>query len=125
MNTPSTPSTSSTDSRQVAVITGAARGIGLGIATRLAASGMAVALLDRDAAALSDAVAGLIHEGHRAMGVTVDLTDSAAVNQAFETPLAAGIRFERRTFHATFAFDDELSSASTQIVCPPTRAAGV
>ena len=84
MSTPSTPSTSSTDSRQVAVITGAARGIGLGIATRLAASGMAVALFDRDAAALSDAVAGLIHEGHRAMGVTVDLTDSAAVNQAFE-----------------------------------------
>ncbi len=74
----------STDLRQVAVITGAARGIGLGIATRLADQGMAVALLDRDAAALSDAVAGLIHVGHRAMGVTVDLTDSAAVNAAFE-----------------------------------------
>ncbi|RZT31811.1 SDR family NAD(P)-dependent oxidoreductase [Cupriavidus agavae] len=70
--------------RQVAVVTGAARGIGLGIATELAGQGMAVALLDRDAAALSDAVAGLIHGGHRAMGVTVDLTESAAVNAAFE-----------------------------------------
>jgi enoyl-CoA hydratase len=29
-----------------------------------------------------------------------------AVNRAFETTLAEGIRFERRTFHATFAFDD-------------------
>ncbi|MEN7528846.1 SDR family NAD(P)-dependent oxidoreductase [Cupriavidus sp. DL-D2] len=78
MNTPST------DTRQVAVVTGAARGIGLGIATALADQGMAVALFDRDAAALSDAVAGLIHAGHRAMGVTVDLTESAAVNAAFE-----------------------------------------
>lgn len=68
---------------QIAVVTGAARGIGLGIATRLAESGMTVALFDRDAAALADAVAGLVHAGHRAMGVTVDLTDSAAVNAAF------------------------------------------
>ncbi|MDO5501487.1 MAG: enoyl-CoA hydratase [Propionibacteriaceae bacterium] len=29
-----------------------------------------------------------------------------AVNVAFETTLAEGVRFERRTFHATFAFDD-------------------
>lgn len=75
--------TTATDVRQVAVITGAARGIGLGIATRLADQGMAVALLDRDAAALSESVAGLIQAGHRAMGVTVDLTDSAGVKAAF------------------------------------------
>jgi enoyl-CoA hydratase len=29
-----------------------------------------------------------------------------AVNRAFETTLSEGVRFERRTFHATFAFDD-------------------
>jgi enoyl-CoA hydratase len=29
-----------------------------------------------------------------------------AVNRSFETTLAEGILFERRTFHATFAFDD-------------------
>src|SRR4029453_1489845 len=29
-----------------------------------------------------------------------------AVNRAFETTLAEGVRFERRTFHATFAFED-------------------
>ncbi|SDC68715.1 3-oxoacyl-[acyl-carrier protein] reductase [Cupriavidus sp. YR651] len=72
------------DSPQVAVITGAARGIGLGIATRLAEQGMRVALFDRDATALADAVGGLVHAGHRAMGVTVDLTDATAVNAAFE-----------------------------------------
>ena len=29
-----------------------------------------------------------------------------AVNRAFETTLAEGVRFERRTFHATFGFED-------------------
>lgn len=67
---------------QVAVVTGAARGIGLGIAKRLAREGLAVALLDRDGAALADAVGALEADGRRAIGVTVDLTDSAAVNRA-------------------------------------------
>ncbi|HVH77045.1 MAG TPA: enoyl-CoA hydratase [Stellaceae bacterium] len=30
-----------------------------------------------------------------------------AVNRAFETTLAEGVRFERRLFHATFALDDQ------------------
>ena len=30
-----------------------------------------------------------------------------AVNRAFETTLAEGIRFERRTFHALFATHDQ------------------
>ena len=29
-----------------------------------------------------------------------------ALNRAFETPLAEGLRFERRLFHATFATED-------------------
>jgi 3-oxoacyl-[acyl-carrier protein] reductase len=66
----------------VAVVTGAARGIGLGIAKRLAQEGLAVALLDRDAAALDEAVASLAREDFQAIGVTVDLTDSAAVDRA-------------------------------------------
>jgi len=68
----------------VAAVTGAARGIGLGIATRLAREGLAVALLDRDGATLDEAVTGLTAEGLNAIGVTVDLTDSTAVSAAFE-----------------------------------------
>jgi 3-oxoacyl-[acyl-carrier protein] reductase len=70
------------DKSHVAVVTGAARGIGLGIAQRLGQDGMTVALLDRDAAAPADAVAALKGEGLRAIGVGVDLTDAAAVNAA-------------------------------------------
>jgi 3-oxoacyl-[acyl-carrier protein] reductase len=70
------------DKSHVAVVTGAARGIGLGIAQRLGQDGMTVALLDRDAAALADAVAALKGKGLRAIGVGVDLTDAAAVNAA-------------------------------------------
>ncbi len=40
------------------------------------------------------------------MSLPATMVAKDAVNQAFETPLAAGIKFERRTFHATFAFDD-------------------
>jgi 3-oxoacyl-[acyl-carrier protein] reductase len=71
------------DPSHVAVVTGAARGIGLGIATQLARQGLAVALLDRDAAALDTAVGALVAEGFNAIGASVDLTDSAAVNDAF------------------------------------------
>lgn len=68
---------------QVAAVTGAARGIGLGIARRLAREGLRVALLDRDGPALEEAVGSLEAEGLQAIGVTVDLTDSTAVNAAF------------------------------------------
>jgi 3-oxoacyl-[acyl-carrier protein] reductase len=76
-------STQRFDPSHVAVVTGAARGIGLGIATQLARQGLAVALLDRDAAALDAAVGALAVEGFSAFGASADLTDSAAVNDAF------------------------------------------
>src|SRR4051794_21250572 len=71
------------ESHHTAVITGAARGIGLGIATRLARQGVRVALLDRDTDALATAVSGLHAEGLRAQSQTVDLTDGKQVQAAF------------------------------------------
>ncbi|OUL99266.1 SDR family NAD(P)-dependent oxidoreductase [Variovorax sp. JS1663] len=79
---------------QVAVVTGAARGIGLGIARRLAQEGLTVALLDRDGAALQDALASLTREDLRAIGVTVDLTDSSAVNEAMAEVIAKAGRID-------------------------------
>ncbi|MBF6986287.1 MULTISPECIES: SDR family oxidoreductase [Cupriavidus] len=71
------------DPTHVAVVTGAARGIGLGIATQLARQGLTVALLDRDGGALDEAVGTLAAAGLNAFGATADLTDSTAVNDAF------------------------------------------
>lgn len=71
------------DPAHVAVVTGAARGIGFGIAEHLAREGITVALIDRDGAALEEAVASLAALDLKAIAATVDLTDSAAVNAAF------------------------------------------
>src|SRR5438309_2094121 len=49
---------------QVALVTGAARGIGFATARRLAEQGASVALLDRDAAAVEDAGNRLEADGH-------------------------------------------------------------
>jgi enoyl-CoA hydratase len=41
-----------------------------------------------------------------ALSLPATMVAKEAVNRAFETTLAEGVRFERRTFHATFAFED-------------------
>jgi NAD(P)-dependent dehydrogenase (short-subunit alcohol dehydrogenase family) len=64
---------------QVAVITGAASGIGLAVAHRLAEEGARVALWDRDRAALEKAAAGL---GGDPVIAAVDVTDGPALAEA-------------------------------------------
>ena len=55
-------------SGRVAVVTGAASGIGLGVARRLSADGHAVALLDLDGAGAEAAAAELSTGGSTAAG---------------------------------------------------------
>jgi 3-oxoacyl-[acyl-carrier protein] reductase len=70
-----------TDQR-VAIVTGAARGLGAATAVRLAADGMAVAVLDLDEAATKDTVDAVVAAGGRALGVGADVADAAAVESA-------------------------------------------
>jgi 2-hydroxycyclohexanecarboxyl-CoA dehydrogenase len=70
---------------RVAVVTGAASGIGLGVARRLAEDGHAVALLDRDGGALDRAAADLVGQGHRASAHQVDVADRPGVERVFAT----------------------------------------
>ena len=70
-------------SARVAVVTGAASGIGLGVANRLAADGNAVALLDRDGAGVEQATAVLTAEGRSALGYAVDVADRGDLERVF------------------------------------------
>jgi 3-oxoacyl-[acyl-carrier protein] reductase len=71
--------------RRVAVITGAARGIGFGIARRFASEGASIAILDLDEAAAQEAAGRLeLTDGAQAIGVGCDVVDSAAAEAAVQ-----------------------------------------
>ncbi len=68
---------------KVAVITGAAKGIGRGIAARLIAEGMSVVAADIDGVTLAPTVAALRSAGAEALAFTGDLRDAAVIDRLF------------------------------------------
>ncbi|MFF7198382.1 3-oxoacyl-ACP reductase FabG [Streptomyces sp. NPDC008079] len=72
----------STTEQRVAIVTGAARGIGAATAVRLAAEGRAVAVLDLDESACKDTVETITAAGGRAIAVGADVSDEAQVEAA-------------------------------------------
>ena len=70
-------------SESVAVVTGAASGIGLGVANRLAADGHAVALLDRDGTGAATAAEELSSQGSKAISWEVDVADRGELERVF------------------------------------------
>lgn len=69
---------------RVAVVTGAASGMGLAIARQLAARGDAVALLDLEGEAAARAADDLRESGAKAIAVEADVTDRGAVDAALD-----------------------------------------
>ncbi|MFX4292219.1 SDR family oxidoreductase [Streptomyces bohaiensis] len=67
---------------RVAVVTGAARGIGAATAVRLARDGRSVAVLDLDGTACAATVAAVRAVGGTALAVGCDVTDRTAVEEA-------------------------------------------
>ena len=73
---------------RVAVVTGAASGIGLATASRLASEGMRLVLADIEREALDEAVAELADGGHEVIGVPTDVSRWDAVEALAEKAMA-------------------------------------
>ncbi|MEP9381442.1 3-oxoacyl-ACP reductase FabG [Nocardioides sp. KR10-350] len=70
---------------RVAVITGAARGIGFGVATRFAEEGASVAVIDLDETAAAEAAAKLpLTEGAKSVGIGANVSKAEDVDAAVE-----------------------------------------
>jgi 2-hydroxycyclohexanecarboxyl-CoA dehydrogenase len=74
---------SGNDASRVAVVTGGASGIGLGVALQFAADGHRVAVLDQNGPAADAAAAQVRAAGSEAIAVTVDVADRGSVDAAF------------------------------------------
>ncbi|MCK9990025.1 MAG: 3-hydroxybutyrate dehydrogenase [Rugosibacter sp.] len=74
---------------KVAIITGAASGIGKAIALAYATEGAAVAVADINQAAAQKTADEITAAGGKAMGIAMDVTDEAAVNNGTDQVAAA------------------------------------
>ena len=74
---------------KVAIVTGGASGIGLGIAERLARDGAKVAIFDLDGDAADQAAASITEAGGTAIGVAVDVSDRATIDRGLDEVHAA------------------------------------
>src|SRR5436309_9931812 len=75
--------------KQVALVTGAASGIGLATAKAFAQSGASVALADWNEKAVRSAAEELAGQGHKTLAIRCDVADDAQVEAMVDQTVAA------------------------------------
>jgi NAD(P)-dependent dehydrogenase (short-subunit alcohol dehydrogenase family) len=88
---------------KVALVAGASRGIGAATARAFAEAGAAVVLAARSTGDLDQVASGITQAGGRALAVTTDLTDAAAVERLVATTLERFGRLDAAFNNATDA----------------------
>jgi NAD(P)-dependent dehydrogenase (short-subunit alcohol dehydrogenase family) len=88
VNGPLPPSSGPVSPGRVAVVTGAASGIGLGLAHRFAAEGLHVVMADVEEPALAKAAASVAESGASVLPVTTDVADLPAVEALRDAALS-------------------------------------
>lgn len=97
---------------KVAVVTGAASGLGLAIARAFAREGARVGVADLDLAAAQKAVAEFRAGGGEAMALRIDVTDEAQVSQGIDAVAAAYGGIDILVSNAGFQHLDTIADVS-------------
>jgi 3-oxoacyl-[acyl-carrier protein] reductase len=76
--------------KRIAIVTGAAQGIGFGIAKKLASNGIDVAIIDYDQVKLSTAIEQLKEFGSKVIGISANVSKIDEVQSAIQQVMAWG-----------------------------------
>jgi len=97
---------------RVALVTGAARGIGAATALALAEAGARVALVDRDAEGIDKTADAIGRAGSDALAIPADVTDAPAIERAVDTVMAEWGRLDVLVNNAGIVRDATLGKVS-------------
>ena len=99
---------------KVALISGAARGIGAETARKMAAAGASVVLHGQDAQRLAAAAEAFREAGHEARSIRFDIADEAAILEAFAKLDAEGVIIDILVNNAGMQLRKPMLELSTQ-----------